>query len=128
VTRTIRILATLTLAFAVSVVPLVADWCAASCEMAHPSTTASEPSCHRTASALPHFGQHRLPCGHEHHPIVVDAATTTVPAAQAVVMMAISDGDASLPVPTLLARVDPTRLGVAPSPPLDLTLATILRI
>lgn len=114
------------LTLAVSGVPLVADWCALSCEVAHQSTQAAAPTCHHAASSTARLGQIPAPCSHDHHPVVVDAATTGV--ALRVVPAAAAPA-ASLLLPALsLAIADIAVDRAATSPPLRLTLASSLRI
>jgi hypothetical protein len=123
-----RTLTAMLLTVALGAVPLVADWCAASCEAAHTATAAGEPSCHHSAALLAHIGERALPCGQDHHPIVVDASTVTAIGVRAAMTPTVPAVNASLP--TLVAPVRLVRLSraaVSP-PPLDLTLAAVLRI
>jgi hypothetical protein len=62
---------------AFGLMPLAADWCAASCD-AH-SAAAAVPACHHAASAGVRIGQASRGCGHDHKAIVVNP--TVVPEA-----------------------------------------------
>lgn len=125
VTRLVRAIA-MVLTLALSGVPLVADWCALSCEAAHASVETAAPTCHHAGSATPRIADVPAPCGHDHHPVVVDAATTGAAALRvlpaAISWSMISYASASS-ISTRAARVE----RVATSPPLPLTLAFSLR-
>lgn len=116
------------LALALVVVPLVADWCALSCEATHAVASADVPACHHQGTSTPHVGDRPSPCSHDHHPVVVDTATSTAVALR--VDLAIAAPVASIADP--IARVvAPARTPVGDMfepPPLPLTLATILRV
>lgn len=113
-------------ALTLSLVPLVADWCAATCEAAH---QLSVPSCHHTTSTATRIGEMPAPCGHDHQPMVVDAATATRTTSRAVTMplVAIDFAVSAMPAPR-----PPYALATIPgdrsSPRLPLALATNLRL
>jgi hypothetical protein len=116
------------LTIALGAVPLVADWCAASCEAAHAVTAAGEPSCHHSAAGLPRVGDRSLPCGQDHHPIVVDASTVTaigVRSAMTAPVPALYASAATVAAPVRLVRAS---RDTGSSPPLDLKLGNVLRI
>ena len=124
--RLIRISTAVALALALVTVPVLADWCAASCESALAAASNGAPACHHETAPAPRIGHVPAPCSHDHHPIVVDAATTVVLRA----VLAISACDAS--VDNVIARVvaeahEPAH-PASDSPPLPLMLATILRV
>src|ERR1051326_2425240 len=74
VVRAIRIISALMLAFAVGGVPMIADWCASSCEAARHS---GAPSRHHASASSARIGRAPRPWGRDHEPVVVDAATST---------------------------------------------------
>jgi hypothetical protein len=116
------------LAIALGAVPLVADWCAASCEAAQSVAAAGEPSCHHGVAPLTRIANRSEPCGRDHHPIVVEASTVTaigVRAAMTAPVPTITASPAAVPAP---ARIFRARLNAASSPPVDLTLGAVLRI
>src|SRR5689334_8117683 len=76
VTRFSRLTCAAALTVALGTVPLIADWCAASCASAHASATSDAPACHHSGSIVLRIGEAPRPCNHDHHPAVVDAATT----------------------------------------------------
>ena len=115
------------LALAVGSVPLVADWCAISCEAAH-GAAAAAPACHHTSASMPHLAEVPVPCGHDHHPVVVDASTIAGIAVRTGVIAAVPSGaNHHQAVAVASARRSRIEAHVSP-PPLDLTLASILRI
>jgi len=127
VTRLVKLTTVLLLAFALAAVPLVADWCAVSCEAAHGATADAVPACHHTTAAAPRISEIPTPCGHDHHPVVVDAATTTVVAPRAALTMAVPGIDALTSTEaSVLNRA--TRVDAAIGSPPTVALATILRI
>jgi hypothetical protein len=114
------------LALAVGAVPLIADWCAATCEAAH---TAGMPSCHHTSSSLSHVGDVPAPCGHNHQPLVVDATTTTPTVSRTVMLpvgRAVDLAASGRPLVAVGTPRDP-RINW-PSPLLPLALSSSLRI
>ena len=127
VTRFSRIVCAVALALTVGTVPLVADWCAAVCESAHGNGPSDAPACHHNTSTVSHIGEVPTPCSHDHHPVVVDAATTfdvTSRAATACPSVTVQPFDSRA---TQVTFVDWWVRGVAP-PPLTHTLASIQRI
>lgn len=115
------------LALAVGGVPLVADWCAISCEAAHGATEAA-PACHHTSAPMAHVGDAPAPCGHDHHPVVVDASTISDVTLRAAVAARAPGQIAVHHTPTAVA-LSRSRIDDAPSStPLDLALAFALRI
>jgi hypothetical protein len=128
VTRMIRFAIAMALAWAVAVVPLVADWCAVSCESAHASAAAGLPPCHHSSASIPRVGHVPTPCGHDHHPVVVDASITAI-ASRAIVSIlapAVDPGGAAFGFVTTTwhAGADFRQ----PSTQLPLALASPLRI
>lgn len=118
------------LALALATVPLVADWCAVSCESAHAvesgAAANSVPACHHQSAPAPRVGQVPAPCGHDHHPVVVDAATTVaLRAVPAIFAAGVSIDD---PIARVVAAARAPAHDASNSPPLPLTLATILRV
>ena len=127
VTRFSRIVCSAALALAVGAVPLVADWCAAVCESAHESGPTDAPACHHSASTTMHIGEVPTPCSHDHRPVVVDAAITFAVdsrTATAIPFVTILSSDLS----ATRVTVDDGSVSGPTSPPLPLTLASILRI
>ena len=63
----VRVSNAIVLALAFATGPLVFDQCAASCELAHlmSATAAAELACHH-ASPVPHIGERRGACAHDH--------------------------------------------------------------
>ena len=117
-------LAAVVLALAFGTVPLVANWCAVMCDAGHARAV---PACHHMSSATARIGSKPAPCGHDHRPIVLDAATTTKPVNIVV----------AVPVPTvdiLSSDTGPHSLTAAPgdavtsSPAFELILSSTLRI
>jgi hypothetical protein len=53
----------------------LADWCALSCEAAGSAATTAEPTCHHADSSVVRIGHAPTPCSHDHHGVVVLAAT-----------------------------------------------------
>jgi hypothetical protein len=117
----------LTLAF--GAVPLVADWCAASCEAARSSATAAGPACHHAGSPAGRIGHLPVPCGQGHIPVVVDGAATAPSPQRTPIAMPAS---AAYVVASVVRAVAVTgRAGplVDRSPsPLPLALASALRL
>ncbi len=124
VTRVVRLATASLLAFVLTTVPLVADWCAISCEAAHSAATNTEPSCHHLNATMPRMADVPAPCGHDHHPVVVDASTTTAIASSATVVVSSPVGNLA---PAILI---PMSVGgdLTLSPPLPLALASTLRV
>jgi hypothetical protein len=127
VVRLIRTFTAALLTVALGAVPLVADWCAASCEAAHSATT-GEPSCHHSAVPQPRVGARPLPCGQDHHPIVVDASTVAAIGVRAAMTAPVPAINVFAPAVAVRTRSVGGSLDVASSPPLDLALGTVLRI
>jgi hypothetical protein len=126
--RLIRPIAAILLAFALGSVPLVADWCAATCEAAHATAASAEPSCHHTASPSPRVGEMPTPCSHDHHPVVVDAATIAAAAVRVALTHTVPASLASIGASEHVSLcLEADRLP-AQSPPLSLELAAVLRI
>lgn len=88
----------LTLAFALVAVPMAADWCAISCASAHSTSGASTvPVCHRAADSGLRIGGTPIPCGGDHHGLVMfatdnppEAASTAVAAPVAAPILAVA--------------------------------------
>ncbi len=125
-TRLARV-AAVVVAIAVGSVPLVADWCALSCETAHTAAAEVAPACHHTGSATTRVGDVPAPCGHDHHPVLVDAATTAAAALRVLPATTFLATVSAASVPSI-AAVGSRTDRVAISPPLPLTLASSLRI
>src|SRR5437867_2032178 len=66
--------AAVVLALTTGAVPLVADWCAISCETTHAGASARAPSCHHTGGASTRIGDAQRACPNAHRPIVVESA------------------------------------------------------
>jgi hypothetical protein len=126
----------LTIAFvltlAVGAVPLVADWCAASCEAAigGAGSSAAEPSCHHARRTAARIGHHPSSCGQSHNPIVVDATATAARTSRIAVEFprAVLDSEPARrrEPPAMMVRAGPD-VGRAPAL-LALQLASPLRI
>jgi hypothetical protein len=128
VTRLSRLTSAAALTVALGTVPLIADWCAAICESAHASATTGAPACHHSGSTASRIGEAPRPCSHDHHPAVVDAATTFAVATRvlmAVPSVTIHAYDSSS---IWVALRDSSIPGDAASSPLALALASSLRI
>jgi hypothetical protein len=70
----------LTIAFATA--PMVLDQCAASCDVASATDTATPaPACHHATSPTVHIGQAPRGCGHDHRSIVAALTTSAAPIA-----------------------------------------------
>ena len=127
VDRGARMVVAISLAMALGFVPLIADWCAASCEAALHS---GPPSCHHVHSSGAHLAQLPAPCGHDHRPIVVDAATPAQAMSRAFVSPMLATGYSGLDE-TSTVMGGPSAIS-APvgrsSRPLPLTLSSALRI
>jgi len=70
------------LALAITVLPVVLDRCADSCQ-AHQHIAASTPACHHAASTGAHVSQVPSPCGHDHNATAFAAAKDAAPAGRA---------------------------------------------
>jgi hypothetical protein len=113
------------LVVAVTSMPLLADWCAASCEAAR---QVGQAACHHSSASLPHIGQEPVPCGHDHHPLVLAAATATsfVPRLLSSPIVDLITAR-SLNVRHLEGEAH-SRAPSRSSPPLPITLSSALRI
>ena len=125
VTRLLRNIAAAVLVVAVTSMPLLADWCAASCEAAR---QAGHAACHHSSTSLPHIGQEPVPCGHDHHPLVLIAASATsfvprIPSSPFVDLIT----ERSLNLRHLDGEAN-SRAPSRSSPPLPITLSAALRI
>ena len=116
------------LALAVGGVPLAADWCAVSCDASHANRTAAAPACHHASAPTPRIGQRPAPCGHDHHPVVVDAATTTVIVSRALPAIAASSINGAAAASIADAPALRRDRAVRPDAPFPLTLAFALRV
>jgi hypothetical protein len=126
VTRVLRVVAVTMLSVTLGGIPLVADWCATTCETAHADGV---PACHHARSSMSRIGRAPSPCGHDHRPIVVDAATTTSISSRATTLPVVPAVDAAACAPSVAAigkYTDPP--ASQSSPPLSLALASALRI
>src|SRR5207253_3064433 len=102
-TRFSRATTAIVLALAFAAVPLVADWCAISCEAAHSTTASDAPTCHHTSSTPPRIDHLPTPCGHDNHSAVVDAtATTAVVVSRTVVTLPALVGGADVSTPQII--------------------------
>jgi hypothetical protein len=127
VTRLTRIACVAALALAIGAAPLIADWCVAVCESAHMGAAA--PTCHHVESTTTRIGEHRLPCRHDHHAVVIDAATTPAVPSRAIVLAPAIDLERSSVQPNSGMSNEWSVLDVANStPPVTLKLASTLRI
>ena len=105
--------------------PLIADWCGATCETAR---QAGVPACHHAGSAARRIEHEPLPCGHDHHPILVDTTAVRPPVART---LAFHTADLSEPYSRVVgdSQLDVTVRGpTGSSPSLPLTLSSSLRI
>jgi hypothetical protein len=105
--------------------PLIADWCAGKCETAR---QAGVPACHHAGSAARRIEHEPLPCGHDHHPILVDTTAVKPPVARP---LALHIADLSEPSSRVMGewQRDVTVRGpTRSSPSLPLTLSSALRI
>jgi len=128
VNRFARLATAAALAVALVTVPLVADWCALSCETAHGAASGGAPACHHQGTASPRIADRPTPCSHDHHPVVVDAETmTAIPlrAICAIAAPAASIADETTPGAIVTSA---TRDADPHSPPFSLTLADLLRV
>jgi hypothetical protein len=125
VIRVLRLWAAAMLVIAVSSAPLLADWCAASCESARQTGHAG---CHHMSASGPQISQEPVPCGHDHHPLVLIAPTDTSssPRATASSLVALADAH-SLGVRHFDGEPN-SRASSRSSPPLRVTLSSTLRI
>jgi hypothetical protein len=87
------------------------------------------PSCHHARSAGAHLGRVPAPCGHDHQPIVVDAATTVRTASRAVdaPVVAINSSASLSAARVAIARGPSPPVGLV-SPSLPLALSIVRRI
>jgi hypothetical protein len=123
-----RALVALAVALAFSAVPLFADWCAISCEAAHSSRNVAGPTCHHGGSSALRIGHLPQPCGHNHHPTVIDATTTALLARLGVSVPASTVDSAASRVP-VAAMIIPAGAGVRlSSQPFTFALSIALRI
>src|SRR3954471_24681233 len=116
----------LTLAF--GAIPLVADWCAASCEASQSDATAAMAPCHHADSPGAHIGHRPTPCGQGHHPIVIDAAATGAPASPTSIAPADVMTDGALATSAAAVTGDRATPVSSRRPPLPLALSSPLRI
>jgi len=110
---------------AFSAAPVLVDWCAANCETAR---RAGIPSCHHATSSTARISPTPVPCGQDHHPLVLDAASIKPFGPQVVVIQHAAGIDAySLDMRQAVGDAN-SRAPSRSSPPLGLTLPTTLRI
>lgn len=118
-----RVSTALVVAFAMATVPLVMDWCAASCEAA---AHASTPPCHHASLSGPRIGHSPTPRGHDHNATVTNVTPETVSVGQGLIAVLTTTVD---PV-TVMTTVP--RFGVScaspPHEPLSRQLAAALRV
>jgi len=126
--RRSRAVTAIVLALAFGAVPIVAYWCAATCEAAR-GTTATAPACHHAGSPVARVGHDPAPCSHQHHPIVVDASATAPNALRTpATLLQVTPFALTVIAPPLAAGGDASSK-VPPSPTaLPLVLSTTLRI
>jgi hypothetical protein len=125
----IRDVIALALVLAFGAAPLAADSCAISCEAAHSSTTAAEPTCHHAGSSMTLISHVPQPCGHDHHLFVVDAAATASVASRIAISAPSPTPDlawSQARVVAMISRAGPA-LGASRTP-LPLALSSALRI
>lgn len=121
--------ATLILVMAIGAVPLVAEWCATSCEHTRDASTTTEPTCHHADSPAVRIGQTPTPCGHDHTDVVVLAAKDAPVTSRELVSVPIVAIARHTPPVQLIATI--ARAGDAfgrPISPIPLALSSSLRI
>jgi hypothetical protein len=129
--RLLRIAAAVVMTVACAAVPLVGDWCAASCEAARVAGLDAAPPCHHAAAPAARIGQQPSPCGQAHHAVVIEAAATIARAGGTMlsIVNASAPASASAAAPASYAgraaRID---RGPSRTSPLPLALAAALRI
>jgi len=129
VTRLARAVIASALVLAFGVMPLAANLCAISCEAAHSSAAGAKPTCHHTGSSVPRIGHVPQPCGHDHHPILVDAIATAAATSKIIVLLPLLTSDLAGSLPREGAMI--SRAGPAFGPSraaLPLALSSALRI
>jgi len=105
--------------------PLIADWCAANCETAR---QAGVPACHHASSAARRIEPEPLPCGHDHHPILIDTTAVKPPVARPLALHAADLIEPCFRVAAERQRDVTVRGPTRASPSLPLTLSCSLRI
>lgn len=128
VIRFVRLATAALLTASLTAFPLVADWCAISCDAVHVTTAEAAPACHHANSSTPLIGGLPTACGHDHQPIVVAAATA--PAGASRLIAAPTSPVTNIVFTGLLVPLSPTMVGrdANSSPPFPLALASILRV
>jgi hypothetical protein len=127
VIRVLHAAAAAAVAVVLAVVPLVSDWCALSCDQARATMARGVPACHHATTARARVGRPAAPCGHEHHPVVVDAAAAAGVGSRAAAPIAVARTVVESRPPALAG--EPTaRRRCAALPSLSTPLAVPLRI